>query len=86
MDIRPDKKHCHAQQETVYRNYPFFSYICSRTVRDTVPREARAKLKAEIDSILQSQVDRDKIPGAVVLIKKDNKVIYRHAYGYAQKV
>jgi serine-type D-Ala-D-Ala carboxypeptidase len=43
------------------------------------------KLKAEIDSILQSQVDRDKIPGAVILIKKNEKVIYLHAYGYAQK-
>ena len=36
----------------------------------TVLKEDRAKLKSEIDSILQSQVDRDKIPGAVVLIKK----------------
>ena len=45
----------------------------------------RVKLNAEIDSILQSQVDLDKIPGAVILIKKNNKVIYLHAYGYAQK-
>jgi CubicO group peptidase (beta-lactamase class C family) len=51
----------------------------------TMLKENRAKLKSEIDSILQSQVDQDKIPGAVVLIKKDNTVIYRHAYGYAQK-
>ena len=51
----------------------------------TVLKEDKVKLKAEIDSILQSQVDQDKIPGAVVLIKKNNKVIYRHAYGYAQK-
>ena len=50
-----------------------------------VLKDDRVKLKSEIDSILQSQVDRDKIPGAVVLIKKDNRVIYRHAYGYAQK-
>ena len=48
-------------------------------------REAKAKLIAETDSILQSQVDLDKIPGAVILIKKDKKTIYRHAYGYAQK-
>jgi CubicO group peptidase (beta-lactamase class C family) len=51
----------------------------------TVLREDKVKLKAEIDSILQSQVNRDKIPGAVVLIKKNKKVIYRHAYGFAQK-
>ncbi len=61
-----------------------FLYLLSYS-QNTIPPKARAKLRAEIDSILQSQVDRDKIPGAVVLIKKDNKVIYRHAYGYAQK-
>lgn len=42
-------------------------------------------LVSEIDSILQSQVNRDKIPGAVVIIKQGNKVLYRHAYGFAQK-
>jgi CubicO group peptidase (beta-lactamase class C family) len=61
-----------------------FLYLLSYS-QNTIPPKARAKLRAEIDSILQSQVDRDKIPGAVVLIKKDNKVIYRHAFGYAQK-
>ena len=50
-----------------------------------IPKEDKAKLKYEIDSILQSQVDRDKIPGAVILIKENNRVIYRHAYGYTQK-
>ena len=50
-----------------------------------IRKEDKAKLKSEIDSILQSQVDRDKIPGAVILIKENNRVIYRHAYGYAQK-
>ncbi|MRS02429.1 class A beta-lactamase-related serine hydrolase [bacterium] len=50
-----------------------------------IPKEDKAKLKSEIDSILLSQVDRDKIPGAVILIKENNRVIYRHAYGYAQK-
>jgi CubicO group peptidase (beta-lactamase class C family) len=44
-----------------------------------------AKLIAEIDSILQSQVDLDKIPGAVILIKKDNNIICQQAYGFAQK-
>ena len=42
-------------------------------------------LYTEIDSILQSQVDLDKIPGAVIEIKKGSKIVYRHAYGYAQK-
>src|ERR1700693_938093 len=47
--------------------------------------DANTKLISKIDSILQSQVDADKIPGAVVQIKKDGKLIYTHAYGYAQK-
>ena len=42
-------------------------------------------LTTEIDSILNSQVETDKIPGAVIQIKKDGKIIYTHAYGYAQK-
>jgi len=43
------------------------------------------KLDTEIDSILNSQVASDKIPGAVIQIKKDGKIIYQHAYGYSQK-
>ena len=49
------------------------------------PAAARAALVTRIDSILQSQVDLEKIPGAVIEIKKEDKIIYRHAYGYAQK-
>ncbi len=48
-------------------------------------RVKNEKLNAEIDSILQSQVDLDKIPGAVILIKKDGKVMLNKAYGYARK-
>lgn len=46
---------------------------------------SKAKLKAEVDSILQSQVEMGLIPGAVIMIKKENRVICRKAYGYAQK-
>jgi len=42
-------------------------------------------LKRTIDSILQKQVELDKIPGAVIIIKKDGKIITRKAYGYALK-
>lgn len=48
-------------------------------------KTARANLIARTDSILQSQVDFDKIPGAVIAIKKGNQILYKHAYGYAQK-
>ena len=59
---------------------------CSITNSQAIPRKAaRATLITEIDSILQSQVNMDKIPGAVIEIKKGNQIIYKHAFGYAQK-
>lgn len=54
----------------------------SQTVRH---KAAKTSLVNEIDSILQSQVDLDKIPGAVIEIKKGGKIICRKAYGYACK-
>lgn len=48
-------------------------------------RESITEMKSEIDSILQSQVDLGKIPGAVILVEKNNKVVFRKAYGYAWK-
>jgi CubicO group peptidase (beta-lactamase class C family) len=42
-------------------------------------------LNRAIDSILQEQVDLDRIPGAVIIIKKDGKIITRKAFGYALK-
>ncbi len=35
-----------------------------------------------LDDIIQSAVDGNQIPGAVVLVGHDDKVIYRKAYGY----
>jgi CubicO group peptidase (beta-lactamase class C family) len=49
------------------------------------PKTAKANLISAIDSILQSQVNLDKIPGAVIEIKKGEQIIYEHAFGYAQK-
>ena len=43
------------------------------------------RLNAEIDIILQNQVEQDKIPGAVIQIEKNGNIIMRKAYGYAQK-
>ena len=34
---------------------------------------------------MQTHVDQDKIPGAVIQIKMDDHIIYKHAYGFAQK-
>jgi serine-type D-Ala-D-Ala carboxypeptidase len=46
---------------------------------------AKSRLIHETDSILNSQVNTGRIPGAVVLIRKNDKLIYRHAYGFASK-
>ena len=48
-------------------------------------KDVTTKLVAAIDSILNGQVVNNQIPGAVIQIKKDEKVIYSNAYGYAQK-
>ncbi len=43
------------------------------------------KLTSTVDSILRSGVDSGLIPGAVIEIKKDKKIICRKAFGYAEK-
>ncbi|MBS1525239.1 MAG: serine hydrolase [Bacteroidetes bacterium] len=45
----------------------------------------RAALINTVDSILNSQVNNDKIPGAVVEIKQGDSVVMLKAFGYAQK-
>lgn len=45
----------------------------------------KTELIQSIDSILQNQVNKNLIPGAVILVKKDNEIIYDQAYGYAKK-
>ncbi len=59
---------------------PLFS-SCQNKRRET----PKTELISTIDSVLKSQVASDKIPGAVILIKKGNDVIYEQAYGFAQK-
>jgi CubicO group peptidase (beta-lactamase class C family) len=61
----------------------FFALISN--CQEAITKEKKMKLINETDSILQSQVAQDKIPGAVILIKKNNQVICLRAYGYAQK-
>lgn len=48
-------------------------------------KEKQAHLVSTIDSILQTKVKLDEIPGAVILIKKGDEVVYKRAYGYEQK-
>src|SRR5664279_2003899 len=48
-------------------------------------KEARTNLVSKIDSVLQTKVNLDEIPGAVIEIKKGNEIVYEQSYGYAQK-
>ena len=43
------------------------------------------KLTKTVDSILQGAVDSGLIPGAVIVIKKDNQIICRKAFGFAER-
>src|SRR5437868_3537938 len=43
------------------------------------------ELAKTVDSILQNAVDSGLIPGAVIEIKKDNKIICRKAFGFAER-
>jgi len=72
----------------------FFYMICITSLtcdatfsnaQTTKPDPSRVMLIKQIDSIIQSQVNSNKIPGAVIEIKKGNELIYKQAYGYAQK-
>ena len=42
-------------------------------------------LVSELDRIIQSKVDSNRIPGAVIEVKKEGKIVYRQVYGWAQK-
>lgn len=52
--------------------------------QNIVKNEKHTKLISEIDSIIKSQVEENYIPGAVIQIKKGNKIIHKKAFGYAQ--
>lgn len=43
------------------------------------------KLRNTVDSILQNAVDSALIPGAVIEIKRDNRIIYKKAFGFADR-
>lgn len=49
------------------------------------PQPADALLQHQVDSIVTAAVNADLIPGAVVQIQHNGKLIYAQAYGYSQK-
>lgn len=48
-------------------------------------RSKHVKLTQQVDSILQAAVDSKLIPGAVIEVKKDDRVICRKAFGFAER-
>ena len=51
-----------------------------------VTDESFIHLTHSVDSILQKEIDENRIPGAVVLITIGKQAVYQKAYGYAQKL
>ncbi|MDY7393615.1 serine hydrolase [Aureibaculum sp. 2210JD6-5] len=46
--------------------------------------EKKETLISKINTILESEIEQFNIPGAVILIKKDDAALYKNAFGYAQ--
>ena len=59
-----------------------FSVFVSSAQQEKVKHD---KLVSTVDSILQSVVNQNMIPGAVIEIKKGNKVLCKRAFGYAER-
>jgi CubicO group peptidase (beta-lactamase class C family) len=60
-------------------------FTLALNARENNFKNPKDKLQGKVDSIMQSAVKNDRIPGAVVLIKDNGNIICRKAYGYAQK-
>ena len=52
---------------------------------DAQGRISEGLLRRQVDSVVEAAVRADLIPGAVVQIQKDGKVLYSRAYGLSQK-
>ncbi|HVZ97821.1 MAG TPA: serine hydrolase [Chitinophagaceae bacterium] len=63
------------------------AFIVAVTALNVAAQDSKSpeRLKTIVDSVLQSQVDSNLIPGAVIEIKKDGKVLLKKAFGFAQK-
>lgn len=62
-----------------------FCFTFLSNAQDVKQKLKNQKLIHTIDSILHTQVNSNLIPGAVIQIKKGDQVIYKQAFGYAQK-
>ena len=68
------------KQASLFMCLTLFSTFSSGQTSDS-----KSLIVHKIDSILQGHVNDSKIPGAVIQIKRGDKVVYKQAYGYAQK-
>ena len=55
------------------------------SLAQTSEKSKREKLVSTVDSILKSKINEKLIPGAVIEIKNDDKVVCKQAFGYAQR-
>ena len=67
-----------------YLIYLLFIFSTGRA-QDQTNDSLKSLLVSSIDSILNSQVSANKIPGAVIQVKQGGQIVYNNAYGYAQK-
>ena len=63
---------------------PLF-FLFSQSKPAASPQPATAKKFKTLDSLLQSEVNGDKIPGAIIQVKKGKQVLFQRAYGLSQK-
>ncbi|HOY20773.1 MAG TPA: serine hydrolase [Haliscomenobacter sp.] len=60
-------------------------FVFSQSKPAQSPQLATAKKFKTLDSLLQTEVNGDKIPGAVIQVKKGKQVLFQRAYGLSQK-
>jgi CubicO group peptidase (beta-lactamase class C family) len=60
-------------------------FVFSQSKPALSPQLSTAKKFKTLDSLLQSEVNGNKIPGAVIQVKKGKQVLFQRAYGLSQK-
>lgn len=63
----------------------FSTFFFVSSAQKLVSKGNLEKLTKTVDSILQTEVDNKVIPGAVIEIKKGNRVLCKKAFGFAQR-
>lgn len=65
--------------------FPIFLLSHTGKAQLAANEKKKTRLISSIDSILNGAVVHEEIPGAVIEVKQNGKVIYKQAYGYSQK-